>query len=303
MTQIERNRIAEALKLYVGRYPSQNKAAASLGVAASTVAAIIKGNHEVISEEMWRAIGAKVAPSSTGWQIVETTSFREIQTALADAQDYGTVRWIVGDAGCGKTTGARCYEAEHGEVFTVLCDEDMRKSDFVREIARKVGLKTTGMRLREMLEGTTEYLRQLEAPLLIFDEGDKLNDNVFHYFINIYNRLEGHCGIVFLSTAYIERRLERGVAAGKKGYAEIHSRIGRKYYELEPTLPTDVIAVCQANGLTGRKEVTDVVSAAQESDYDLRVVRREVHRQKRMAAAMSRKCAQRPDAAQAASVE
>lgn len=288
MNTIEKERIAEALRVYVSRYPSQNKAAASLtGVSAATVSAILKGNHSVISEDMWRNVEKQVRPVATphGWQIVETTTFREIQCALADAQTYSNVRWVVGDAGCGKTTGAAYYEAEHRDVFTILCDEDMRKSDFVREIARRVGIKTTGMRLREMLEATTDYLMQLDSPLLIFDEGDKLNDNVFHYFINIYNRLEGHCGIVFLSTGYIERRLERGVAAGKKGYAEIYSRIGRKYFALEPTGAEDVIAVCQANGLNSQKAVNAVIKATNESDYDLRVVRREIHRQKRMAAA------------------
>lgn len=289
MNESEKSKIAEALREYVGRYPSQNKAAASLEVASSTVGSILKGNYEIISDEMWRSIGAKVRPSAlpAGWQIVETTAFSELQAVLADAQRYGNVRWVTGDAGCGKTTAAHYYAAEHREVFTVLCDEDMRKSDFVREIAREVGLKTTGMRLREMLEGTTDYLRQLDCPLLIFDEGDKLNDNVFHYFINIYNRLEGACGIVFLSTGYIERRLERGVAAGKKGYAEIYSRIGRKYYILEPTAPADVIAVCNANGLCGQKEVSAVIKESVDSDYDLRVVRREIHRRRRMAAAKS----------------
>lgn len=287
MTQTEKQKITEALRAYVGRYPSQNKAAASLnGVSAATVSAILKGNHDLISDDMWRNVDKQVRPQgAAGWRIVETTSFREIQTALSDAQDFGNVRWIVGDAGCGKSTGARYYAAENSEVFIILCDEDMRKSDFVREIARKVGLKTAGMRLREMLEGTTDYLMQLEAPLLIFDEGDKLNDNVFHYFINIYNRLEGRCGIAFLSTGYIERRLERGVACGKKGYAEIYSRIGRKYYELEPTNAVDVMAVCEANGLAGKKQISHVVEVAQESDFDMRVVRREIHRQKRIAAA------------------
>ena len=288
MTQTEKQRITDALRTYVGRYPSQNKAAASLnGVSAATVSAILKGNHDMISDDMWRNIDKQVTPqgSQFGWRIVETTSFREIQTALGDAQDFGNVRWIVGDAGCGKSTGARCYAANNDNVFVVLCDEDMRKSDFVREIARKVGLKTAGMRLREMLEGATDYLMQLESPLLIFDEGDKLNDNVFHYFINIYNRLEGHCGIVFLSTDYIERRLERGVASGKKGYAEIHSRIGRKYFELEPTNAVDVAAVCQANGISGERELRGILDESQKSAFDLRVVRREIHRRKRMAAA------------------
>lgn len=288
MTQTEKQRITDALRTYVGRYPSQNKAAASLnGVSAATVSAILKGNHELISDDMWRNVDKQVTPqgSQLGWRIVETTSFREIQTALADAQDFGNVRWIVGDAGCGKSTGARCYAANNDNVFVVLCDEDMRKSDFVREIARKVGLKTAGMRLREMLEGATDYLMQLESPLLIFDEGDKLNDNVIHYFINIYNRMEGCCGIAFLSTGYIERRLERGVACGKKGYAEIYSRIGRRYYELEPTNHIDVEVVCEANGLIDKGQIAKVVAVARDSDYDMRVVRREIHRQKRIAAA------------------
>lgn len=287
MTQTEKQKTTDALRRYVERYPSQNKAAASLtGVSAATVSAILNGNHALISDDMWRNVAKQVGGSTAqSWQIVETTPFTEIQAALADAQENRMVRWVVGDAGCGKTTGAAYYESQHREVFTVLCDEDMRKSDFVREIARKVGLKSTGMRLREMLEGTTDYLMQLDSPLLIFDEGDKLNDNVFHYFINIYNRLEGHCGIVFLSTGYIERRLERGVNSGKKGYAEIYSRIGRKYFELEATSAVDVAAVCQANGISAERTIRGILDESQKSDFDLRVVRREIHRRKRMAAA------------------
>ena len=288
MTQTEKQKITEALRTYVGRYPSQNKAAASLnGVSAATVSAILKGNHDLISEDMWRNVDKQVNPQGKkrDWQIVETTSFREIQTALADAQDFCNVRWIVGDSGCGKSTGAACYAAENSEVFVILCDEDMNRGDFVREIARKVGLKTAGLRLREMLEGAMDYLMQLEAPLLIFDEGDKLDDKVFHYFINIYNRLNGYCGIAFLSTDFIERRIARGIASKKKGYAEIYSRIGRKYYELAPITAADVMAVCEANGLTGKKQISHVVEVAQEGDFDMRAAYREIHRQKRIAAA------------------
>ena len=45
------------------------------------------------------------------------------------------------------------------------------------------------------------------------------------------------------------------------------------------------MAVCEANGLTGKKQISHVVEVAQESDFDMRVVRREIHRQKRIAAA------------------
>ena len=85
----------------------------------------------------------------------------------------------------------------------------------------------------------------------------------------------GGGGIAFLSTGYIERRLERGVACGQKGYAEIYSRIGRRYYELEPTNHIDVEVVCEANGLTDKGQIAKVVAVARDSDYDMRVAPRD----------------------------
>lgn len=293
MTQEERDMITAALKVYVARYPSQNKAAASLnGISAATLSAMLNGKHENISEEMWRNVGTQINAVAVGgsWQTVETHAFQEILYALHDAQDSRNVRWITGDAGCGKTTAAGIYATENREVFTILCDEDMRKGDFVREIARKVGFKSASMRIRDILDTAIEMITQMERPLLVFDEGDKLNDNVFHYFINIYNRLEGRCGIVFMSTSYIRHRIERGVSGNRKGYNEIYSRIGRRFFELEPTSGADVAAICQANGLTDPRQIDNVIAATEKSDFDLRCVKGAIHREKRIASARGKKC-------------
>ena len=292
MTQQERNNIVEGLRAYVAKYPSQNKAAASLnGISAGTLSAILNGKHEAISEEMWRNIASQITLPSGGaeWQFVETHTYQELAYALKDAQEFKSVRWITGDAGCGKTTTAGIYASENREVFTVLCDEDMRKGDFVREIARKVGFRSAGMRIRDILDTAIERLMQMDSPLLIFDEGDKLNDNVFHYFINIYNRLEGKCGIVFMSTSYIHHRIARGINGNRKGYNEIFSRIGRKFFELEPTSAVDVAAICQANGLNDRKQIDRVIEAADEMSFDLRCVKTAIHREKRQAQARTKK--------------
>ncbi|WP_305156925.1 ATP-binding protein [uncultured Duncaniella sp.] len=292
MTQKERGAITEALRTYISKYPSRNKAAASLnGISPATLSAMLNGRHELISEEMWRNVASQVmTPAATGgWQTVETRAFREMIFAIKDAQESRKVRWITGDAGCGKTTTAGIYASENREVFTVLCDEDMRKGDFVREIARKVGFRSAGMRLRDILDTAIERLMQMDSPLLIFDEGDKLNDNVFHYFINLYNRLEGKCGIVFMSTSYIRHRIERGVSGNRKGYNEIYSRIGRKFYELEPTDGTDVASICRANGLDNVRQIGNVIKATEKSDFDLRCVKSAVHREKKMAEARVRK--------------
>ncbi len=280
----EKDEIREALRQYVERYPSQNKAAASLkGISAGTLSTILNGKYENISEEMWRNIAAQVsfATPSDGWKIVETSAFVEINVALKDAKEECNTTWVVGEAGCGKTTTAKLFAGEHKEVFYVSCSEDMKKSDFVREVATRIGIHSAGYNIRQLWNVILANLHQMDAPVIIFDEADKLTEAVFHYFISLYNNLEDHCGIVFLSTDYIKRRINNGLRYEKAGYKEFYSRIGRKYFELEPTDATDVYAICTANGLTDRRKIDKVVKEASECEYDLRRVKKSVRREKK----------------------
>ena len=285
MDEKQKERIQGALRLYVAKYPSQNKAAASLeGTSAATLSAILQGKWELISDDMWRKIASQVGTTDQDeWRTVETAVAKEMAYMMDDAQRWKNVTWVVGEAGCGKTTSARLYEKEHREAFYILCSEDMRRGDFVRDMARRIGIRTDGMSIRDMLDAVTGALVRMDSPVLLFDEADKLNERVFHYFIDLYNRLEDKCGIVFFSTSYIKRRIKTGLRYDKKGYNEIHSRIGRKFFDLEPTGPADVYAVCAANGLKDRKAIAEVVSDAEQYDFDLRRVKKAVHRARRMA--------------------
>ena len=284
MEQNQKQQIKEALAAYMAKYPSRNKAAQSLkGVSAPTISSIMNDNWVNISDDMWRNIAAQVCTGVSGeWQIVATSAHQEMNYVLDDAQRWRNVTWVVGDAGCGKTTAARQYEAEHGEVFYILCSEDMRRGDFIRDIARRIGIRTDGYTLRDNLDAIIVALVQMQHPLLIFDEADKLSERVFHYFIDLYNRLEERCGIVFFSTAYIKRRIKMGLRYDKKGYNEIDSRIGRKFFELEPTGPSDVYAVCAANGLNEKAVISGIIREVEECDFDLRRVKKAIHKAKRI---------------------
>ncbi len=285
LTRQEKDNIREALRSYVARYPSQNKAAGSLkNTSAGTVSSILNGKYENISDEMFRNLAAQVGSirTETGWQIVETSAYQEIHYALDDAQRWRNVTWVVGEAGCGKTTTASLYARENREVFYILCSEDMKKGDFVREIARTVGIRTEGYNIREVWSLILDDIVQMEAPLLIFDEADKLTEPVFHYFISLYNKLEDKAGIVFLSTDYIKKRVELGLRYRKPGYKEFYSRMGRKYFELDETTANDVYAICVANGLQDRKKIDEVIRDAETCDFDLRRVKKAIHRAKRM---------------------
>lgn len=278
-----KEQVRSALIAYRSNYPTLNRAAESLqGVSSATVSQLCNGKYELISDEMFIRIASQIGFAFDSWNLHEGKTFKEITFTLSDAQAYKNVTWIVGDAGCGKTTAAIEYRRTHRNVFYILCSEDMRRSDFVREIAKQVGAPTDTTNLRDMLENAISMISFLGNPLLIFDEGDKLTDSVFNYFISIYNRLEGHSGIIFLSTDYIKRRMEAGLRYNKKGYKEINSRIGRRFFDVSPTEQNDIYAICQANNLTDRADIEEVLKDARRSDNDLRRVKRCIHRQKRI---------------------
>lgn len=283
LTTEMKEQVRSALIAYRSNYPTLNRAAESLqGVSSATVSQLCNGKYELISDEMFVRIASQIGFAFDSWNLHEGKTFKEITFALSDAQAYKNVTWVVGDAGCGKTTAAIEYRRTHRNVFYILCSEDMRRSDFVREIAKQVGAPTDTTNLRDMLENAISMISFLGNPLLIFDEGDKLTDSVFNYFISIYNRLEGHSGIVFLSTDYIKRRMEAGLRYNKKGYKEINSRIGRRFFDVSPTEENDIYAICQANNLTDRADIEEVLKDAKRSDNDLRRVKRCIHRQKRI---------------------
>lgn len=283
MTTTDKQNIRQWLSAYVQRVGSQNKAAAQIGVSAATLSAVMNEQWEKLKDEMLRKIADKVRPIGAGqWQVVETAALREMHTAMGVTQAEAGCLWITGEAGSGKTTAARLYREQHREVFVLLCSEDMRKSDFVRGIADAIGIPHDGLTLRQTLTAVTTALSQMERPLLIFDEADKPLDNVFHYYINLYNLMEERCGIVFLSTNYIAKRIATGLRCGKRGYKEIHSRIGRKFFELERTSAYDVVAICSANGITDEKKQARIIHESEDCDFDLRRVKKSINREKKM---------------------
>ena len=251
-----KNAIRDALSAYCDNYLSRNRAAESLnGVSAATVSTIVNSKYTNISDDMFIRIATQIGFSFDCWEIHESVAFKEISFMMTDAQMYKNVTWIVGDAGCGKTTAAIDYRKKHRNVFYILCSEDMKKSDFVREISKQVGAPTDGTNLRDMLE----------------------------YAISMIAFLG------FLSTNYIKRRLENGLRYNKKGYKEIYSPIGRRFFEVKSTTQNDIHAICQANGLTDEAEIKKVLKDAEASENDLRRVKRCVHSRKRIMDARARK--------------
>ncbi len=279
MQDLQKLEIRDKLAKYCQRYPSNNMAAASLkNVSAATLSNILTRKWEKISDDMWKRLEAQLTRNDD-WRIFSTAAYQDVTVYLSYAQEQSSVMWVVAPAGIGKSTAASSYTATHRNVYRLTCATDMTRSDFVRELAAQIGVRTNGMSLRESFNELLRQVVTLDKPLLVFDEADKLADSVMYYFISIYNALEGRCGIVFLSTPAIKKRITNGVMRDKKGYDEIESRICRRYIDVTPVTASEIEQICLVNNLSDANAITRVKNDVKAYGNDLRRVKQSVKRE------------------------
>lgn len=275
MELIKKQQIQRALRTYCERYESQNKAANSMkGVSSATVSQILNENWDLITDAMWRNVATQIGYKENRWEAVETNNYRQMMMLLADVKENSLVMAITGEAGSGKTFAATQYTAKNKGSYMLCCNEYWNRKVFLTELLTSLGRDYTGYTVSEMMIEAVRALKTQDAPLLILDEADKLSDQVFYFFITLYNQLEDECGIVLLATDHLEKRIRKGIKLNKKGYNEIWSRLGRKCVQLKGVNAADIAAICEANGIVESREVDIVVA---DSESDLRRVKRKVH--------------------------
>lgn len=277
---MDRESVIEKLAALVARKGSQEKAAKSLkGVSSASISLILSGRGGEVRDRMWQNIATQLEVSNE-WQKADTVQYRQLSQLLDDAQEDHLVMSVVAPAGTGKTFTSKSYEEDNKEVYRLACSEFWSKNDFIDELLRSLGENGLGYSKKERINKAIEAIRRKQHPLLVFDEFDKLNDNVWFFFITLYNELEGKCGMVLLSTDSIEVRIKRGLRLNKRGYNEFWSRLGRRCVKLSAVDYEDIKAVCEANGESRASVIEDIV---RDSEGDLRRVTRRLYGTKKAA--------------------
>lgn len=283
MDNAHKQQITAALKEYVARYESQNKASNSLkGVSASTVSQVLNENWDLIKESMWRSIASQIGWKKQLWVGVETRDFKFLSHLLSETQRYSKVYAVTGDAGTGKTFAIAHYVSSNKRAYHLKCAEYWTDRYFLKRLLKEMGRDHGGGTIAQMMEEVVYHLKRQETPIIAIDEVDKLNDKVLRFFITIYNELEGHCGFVLCATNHLRKRIERGVSLNRKGYKEIFSRINRDFLELNGLGSTDITQLCIANGITNKKSIKAIITECQ---ADLRIIKEEINAIKKIQAA------------------
>jgi hypothetical protein len=275
MKENSKLKIKCALQEYVDRYDSQNQASNTLkGVSSATVSQILNGNWELIKDSMWRTVAAQIGFQEHPWLSVETRDFKAVNQILYDAQATSQVFAFTGDAGSGKSFAIKQYVKQVSNSYLLSCNEYWNKKDFLGELLTAMGRDSSGLTITEMMREAVKQLKSKNSPLIIMDEVDKLADQVMYFFITLYNQLEDHCGIVICATDHLRKRVRRGITLNRRGYTEIYSRVGRRFIELNGVDITDVTQICMANGVKNKARIKDIYN---DSDCDLRRVKRKIH--------------------------
>jgi hypothetical protein len=275
LTSTQKDQIKSLLRSYVDRMGSQNKAANSLkGVSSATISLIINDNWESISEDMWLNVGKQIGWSAQQWVAVETRDYLLINRLLDDARLNSNCLAITGDSGSGKSFTLKNYAENNKRVYLLECAGFWNKKIFLQELLSSIGRDSTGLNVAEMMAEIVRALKIQDKPLIVLDEADKLNDQVLYFFITLYNCLEDHAGIVIIATDHLEKRIRKGLRLNRQGYKEIYSRVARKFIELHGVGSVDITKICQANGIEDRSIIKNII---EDSEYDLRRVRRKIH--------------------------
>jgi DNA transposition AAA+ family ATPase len=268
MDSKEKYEIAKEVK-WQAEKTSQNIVAGKAQVSAATISQIVSGNWSHIADRMFRKVQRNLR-IDLNWKTALTDNLNEVYYYCEKAQKESISLCISDHAGRGKTNGYRFYDRRNKEVLHLECETSWTKKTFVRAMLLAIGSTYEGT-TEQMLQALDRKLRDLENPLLILDQADKLKDPQLDLFMDMYNAHKGYLGIILSGVKALEKRIEKGRRRDKIGYAEIHSRFGGNYISLDPIRLKDVKLICEANGVDDEEQVQTIYDTCR---GDLRRVER-----------------------------
>ncbi|WP_163444948.1 AAA family ATPase [Flavobacterium columnare] len=270
MTKEQKQQIQKEVIAQVS-FSSQVKVANKAGVSNAIISQMINNKWDSIADEMWRKVKIKLR-IELDWITAETNNLKQLINFLTEAQKQGISFAVSDSAGVGKSEAYKLYAKLNRNVIYVECKTYWNTKDYIKALVTACGLDDYGT-TKKLADTFTDYLAGLENPIVIIDQIDKLKDGSMDYFIDLYNDLSNHCAFCLSGVHAFEKRMRRGESRDKTGYAEIWSRIGKKFVKLNRLTIDDVRSICHANGVMDEKEIDDIFF---KSDNDLRRVKKDI---------------------------
>ncbi|WP_055394825.1 AAA family ATPase [Flagellimonas eckloniae] len=258
---------------------SQAKVANRARVSAAIINQIINKKWSTISVDMFKSIEVNLRMDFS-WKSAPTSNLLLLTQLIKNAHDNSISIAISENAGRGKTHAYRQYVKNHDNVIHLECANSWTKKSYMKHLMAAAGLNNSGT-LEFLVETFIKKLKGMHRPIVIIDQFDKLKDSQMDLFMDFYNELDGYCAFVLSGVKALEKRVMNGVNRDKIGYAEMYSRIGRKFIGLDPISKSDVRKVCNANDIFDAETIGYIYA---NSDGDMRRVKRDIEIQQQIMA-------------------
>lgn len=261
---------------WITRLGSQEKVAQKCGISKASLSLWMSGKYGADTGKLENKIARALDYKESGWVVVETVkNYRTIKFVFEQCREMHLWMAVSSNAGSGKT---QCLEHIYNKDLTgsvvFLQAEEWAAHQFLEKLYSKLsteplrnGYTTNG----ELQDKIISLLNQLENPVLVIDEADKLKPSALRRLIPIYNRTEDRLGCVLSGTENLEKEIRLGVRKHVKGYDELDSRLGRCYMRLEGLTEKDVRSVCEANGITDEDTLAAIWSEVDKREKPTRV--------------------------------
>lgn len=232
-----KKRIAEAIAIDRSNYPSDNRHATVLGIAASVYNAIKKGNYDrQVSDANWIGIARRLGVQlrqEMEWKAAATPTYAFITRQLEVCQQGGLSAILCDIPNIGKTFTARMYVKQHRHAVYIDCSQVKTKLKLIRRIAKEFGVGACG-RYSDIYDDLVAYLRTIDTPIIILDEAGDLQYEAFLELKALWNATERCCAWYMMGADGLKAKINRAIEGQKVGYTEMFSRYGDTYSKVTP---------------------------------------------------------------------
>ncbi|MGB0918655.1 MAG: AAA family ATPase [Flavobacteriales bacterium] len=197
----------------------------------------LKGYSSLLSEMKWIGLGRALGVYSRTrkWNTAETDVFLAMRQELMFCKEESRSMIFCDDADIGKTETAKVLAATLPETYHIDCSRAKSKGEFLRLIAREIGLPIAKKDRHADIFDTIVYgLSHFDRPLVILDEAGDLSDSAFLEIKALWNATEHSCGWYAMGAEGFAAKLERGFDNKKLGIAEFLRRFGAKISTIVP---------------------------------------------------------------------
>jgi hypothetical protein len=238
ITQEFKTKVRNAILQNRENYPSLSDAkyAKILGISASVFSRLKNGETEkIVTDHFWIEQGRKlnVTLKDKKWTTVRTKVYVEIENSIHFCKKYKKAIILIDDCGIGKSFCTRHITQHIENAFYIDCSQGRTKTEFIRLLARTLGVDTTG-KIADV-KANLKYYINLIQPFIALDDAGYLNNNVIPEIIETWNASEGNCGWMMIGDHTLQEKFRKGLQNKKIGFPAVFDRFSGDYTYCIPT--------------------------------------------------------------------